>query len=422
MSKIMTRWWWMIVLFFLVSIFVYGYVKMYFHQDDLDWMLMVDKPFWHVIMAPLGDHIDYLFRLLFKVEWQLFGFSFPPYLFVSLALHGITIWLLYRLAYATSSRADLSAVAALFFTINTNLSEVVLWTSGQTISISALFVILAMWAMWEKKGIFATQILASWTSALALGLPIATFLSYGVNWERRCINRIGWGVGVVMLHVAILYAWFATDGTHLLLSWRWLLQVIMVSILAIENSVIGRFFIPFDRFELIRIWIMGVGGVGVLYRFRTYWASVLKDTWSRFLILQLGFYYLIVAVGRAQYGIGIMRADRYGYLGLALVLLLLVRVLRNWKIGGWIWLVPFFLCLQSVGFYTRARVYVLRPEGLREVVVHIEQLDTKTCYRDRYLPHFVFNGDHLKYSDLMNLMGHGKWHLGETVDCLALPD
>ena len=47
------------------------------------------------------------------------------------------------------------------------------------------------------------------------------------------------------------------------------------------------------------------------------------DTWSRFLILQIVIYNLIGS-GRAQYGIGIMRAERYAYLGLAFLLLIVV--------------------------------------------------------------------------------------------------
>lgn len=396
MQKIITKWWWLIAAILLGGLYIYGYREMFFHQDDLDWMIMMNRPLRDVIMAPIGDHVDYLFRILFKTEWELFRLNFPLYLAVSVAMHAGVTLVLYLLTKALTKRDDLPAIVALIFTINTNWTESVLWISGQTISITALFVLVAMYALWKKKGETAALFLASWTSALAMGLLGATFITYK---NKR------WLVAAILAIVGIIYYFLGTDGTRLEISWRWVGQVIMVAGLMMINSVVGRLFIPFDRFEIIRIAGVVVLVIVGLYKWRGELQKIWQDQWSRFLVLQLVFYNLIVAVGRAQYGVGIMRAERYAYLGLVLFLLLGARILRKWQVGKWIWMVPFLIIIQSVGFYIRARAYVERPQQMKTLFAQIRK-DPSAIDANAYLPHFVFNDERLRYSDLLGLMNH----------------
>lgn len=406
MEKIIKKWWYLGVAIILVGIYVYGYHNMYFHQDDLDWFIMANRPFIQLMEQPLSDHINYLFRLLLGFEWNTFHLNFPPYLAVSVGLHALATWLLYRLARETSGRVDLAAVATLLFAINTNWNEVILWTSGQTISISVVFVLLAMLLIWRKRNEALGVSLANLTSALAIGLLPATFLVYGIDYQHKKIKKLGLSLSVILVGVLVIYKWRATDGTMVDTTWPWLLQVGEVMVLGVVNTVIGRLLIPFDRFEMGRI-----AGVCLLvmvgtWKWRTKLQEIWRDQWSRFLLLQIFFYYLIVAVGRAQYGVGIMRAERYAYLGLALFLLLLVRILRKWQWGRWVWVVPMIVLVQSVGFYTRARVYVERPQQLRGLFNEIRQTPREQINPEAYLPYFVLNDERLKYKDILPLFEH----------------
>lgn len=407
-SRIIEKWWWVITGIILGGLYVYGYKEMFFHQDDLDWLAMANHPFWQVMASPIGDHVNYLFRVLFKIEWNIFGLYFPGYYAVSVTMHAIVIYLLYLLARETSGRRDLAAICALLFTINTNWTEVVLWISGQTISITVLFVLLAMLSIWKKRGEVLTLFLASWTSALALGLPFATLLVYGLQKSKKYFYMLkpktGWGTLLTLLGVAMVYYFFGTDGTKIEFGWQWGVQVAMVWVLAMVNSVVGRLFMPFDRFETLRIMGVLIFFLGGMWIWRDKLISIWRDSWSRFLILQISFYYLIVSVGRAQYGVGIMRAERYAYLGLALFLLLVVRVLRGWKMGGWVWIVPALIIVQCLGFYVRARAYVIRPQQMRTLFEEVRRTDPKDIDPDKYLPHFVLNDERLRYSDLLKLM------------------
>lgn len=401
MSQILSKWiekWWMLIAsLLLTSVYIYGLSQMYFHQDDLDWFLMANQSLKDVIGAPIGDHVNYVFRILLKIEWSIFHFNFPGFFTVSIIMHAIVVLLLYKLSYLTTKRRDLSCIVALIFIVNMNWSETVLWISGQTITITAMFVLLSMIAIWEKKNQMIWMLLTSWTSALALGLPFATMLVYK---DKKI--RLAAILSVVL--VILIYLWRGTDGTHIVVSLKWLIDVALVSGLMFVNSVLGRLIIPFDRFEMIRIGVTTLVMLLGLWKWRGKIKEVLGDGWSRFLIIQMVVYNLIVALGRAQYGVGIMRADRYAYLGLAIFLLLVARTLRKSTLGSWIWIVPILVISQSMGFYIKARAYVVRPQQLRELVGEIKKKNIDELDPGAYLPHFVLNDERLRYRDLMSLL------------------
>jgi hypothetical protein len=357
-----------------------------------------------VIAAPLSDHINYLFRLLLKFEWDYFHLFFPSYLFVSVVMHAVVIWLLYSLARLTSQRGDLAAIVAVIFAVNTNWTEVVLWISGQTISISVIFVLLAMIFVWHKKYIGVWIGVATLTSALALGLLPATLLRFGIDYKSRKLKTLGIWMIMLGILVLLIYKYLATDGTQIEYSLTWVMQVIEVIGLAILNTVIGRLFLPFDRFEILRIMLVSLVTISIVWKQRDKLLEIAKDKWSIYLALQIFFYYLIVAVGRAQYGVGIMRAERYAYMGLALILLLGVRMLRNTQLGNWVWVVPYVVIVQCVGLLNRAEDYIVRPIQLKALVQEVQKEPTK-YNKDDYLPHFVLNDERLKYGDLIKLIG-----------------
>lgn len=395
MEKIILKWWKGLVGVIIAGMFVWGAYNMYFHQDDLDWFILANRPWSGVMAAPIGDHVNYVWRVLLKTEWDLYGWNFVPYLAVSLAIHAGVIGLLYKLAKLSSGREDLAVMVTLIFAINTNWTETILWISGQTITITALFVLVAMVAIWEKKAEFVWLLLSSWTSALAIGLLLASLAVF---------KKLSGGIIAILVGLGLIYKMWSTDGTHVAASVAWMIKVIEVWGLMIVNSVVGRLVIPFDRYETLRIGIVSLLMIYGLWRGRGELKVIWRDAWSRFLLLHLGLYNLIVAVGRAQYGVGMMRAERYTYLGLLLVLLLAVRVLRKVKIDKFVWLVPVIVLVQCIGFYHRARTYIERPQQLRNLIVEIRQTESSQIDPEAYLPRFVLNDERLKYRDLLPLL------------------
>lgn len=403
MEKIITKYYLWIVVFVLFGTFIFGYINMYFHQDDLDWLILANRPFFEVMAQPLSDHINYIFRLILKIQWDIFGFRFAPYFTVSILIHFINVLLLHKLVDLTTNRKDLSAVVALIFVVNTNWTEIVLWFSGQTISITLTFMLLAMIALYKQKYRSISIFFASMTSALALPLIPASLFVWGKGKKR--ITLFGYILIALSILVLLLHKYRALDGTKIEMSLAWLGQVILVMGLGVINTVIGRLVLPFDRFEIFRIIAVATVLGFALYKNREKIMQFVKDKWNRFLGLQLFFYYLIVAVGRAQFGVGIMRAERYGYVGLALLLLLCVRMFRNIKIGKWVWIVPTILMIQVFGLYRRSEDYVKRPQQLKQAIEQVQK-NRKVVNPDSYLPYEILNDERLKYIDLINLIGY----------------
>lgn len=403
MSKIIARYWILIVAALLLGMYFFGYQRMFFHQDDLDWFLLADRPFVQVMLAPIGDHINYLFRILLALEWSVFRLNFPLYLAISILMHAIVIGMLYQLVEITTLRKDLAIASAILFSINTNWTEIVLWISGQTISITVIFVLWGMICLFRKKRVYLSMFLAGLTSALALGLPIASLAVYGYIIKTKKLTVVGLAsIGSLLLSVFI-YLTKATDGTKIELGINWVLKVVVVWVLMIVNTVVGRLFLPFDRFEMTRIALSTVGILIVTYLLRKKIYEIVTDKWSLFLIVQIAIYYLVVAAGRAQYGIGIMRAERYAYLGFALIILLVARIARKTKVNPIMFVVPVVI-LQIFGFYHRANSYVVRPQQLKQLFNEVHANGFSGHKPEEYLPHFVLNDERLRYGDLMKLM------------------
>ena len=56
----------------LVFVYVFGLSKMYFHQDDVDFLVAVSADWPKTIWLPVNEHVVILFWLLYRLEWWFF--------------------------------------------------------------------------------------------------------------------------------------------------------------------------------------------------------------------------------------------------------------------------------------------------------------------------------------------------------------
>lgn len=411
-SNWINKYWYLGVATIIGFVLYYSATKMFFHQDDVDWFILANKSWRELLRTPIGDHVNYLWRILLKFEWDMFGLNFLPYTLVSMLMHIVVLRLIYVIALESSGRRDLAIAAVCLFALNTNWTETLLWISGQTIIITVIFVLMATHMIWRRTLRSMGLFLASLTSALAIGVLGASLIVY---------KKIRPKVIVIFIVLGILYKFMGGDGTRLELGMELVWKSIAVGWLMVVNTVIGRTLIPFDRFETFRIALMMilVGWLG--WKNRVKIANDWGDEWSRFLMLQLVIYYGVVAIGRSQFGLGIMRAERYAYLGLAIVLLILARVLRGVRIKYLGLIVASLMFVQCVGFWQRAKVYIVRPSQVRTLFVSLEKVRSGECYHDAFLPYYVLQDQRLKYSDLIKLWGNNKVVIGEGEECMMWP-
>ena len=83
----------------LLFIYVSGLSKMYFHQDDVDFLVAISADWPKTIFVPVNEHVVVLFWLLYRLEWWFFGTGFGGFLTVSLLLHGLNLFLAGRLVF-----------------------------------------------------------------------------------------------------------------------------------------------------------------------------------------------------------------------------------------------------------------------------------------------------------------------------------
>lgn len=374
--------------------------QMWFHQDDLSWMKLAQRPWLSQLTIPVAEHINYVFRFFFKLEYQIFRWNYPGYLAVSVLMHVGVAWLIALITAKITKKRELAMLAGLLFLVNTNWNETVMWVSGQTILISALFTLATVYHLVRKTNIMWWGLLlwlTSMTSALTVWLPVVTV---GVFWQDK---KIRWSALTVILWIAGIYYLRGNGETGVSINW---LEAAVTGGLMIINTLIGRWWWPWEVGEKVRIGITAIAGGLFVWKWgKGLWEKIRHNRESWFLLLSLVSYYAVVALGRSRYGIGIMRAERYAYLGLALLLPVLMWMIKEFKIKfSYVkWIALGLGLIQIFGFVDRASRYTTRPRQLYELHRKIESLDKTKCYQDGDFPTHVFGEGEVKLSEYAGL-------------------
>ncbi len=417
----------------LISLLLhFGLTSMYFHQDDLTYLINSNTNLLNLLTAPVNEHLHYTFTLLFKLQWQLFHLYFAPYFLISVVLHLLNLWLLWLIVKQLTKDSFLAWIAVLLFILNNNWNETILWISGQTITLSSFFVFFAIYRLLQlkekpfsfKKLLVFIPILTlpSLTSALGLWLPVVILPFYGLNFSKRKLNWIGVSSLLSLLTIFLFYSTQSSglnpDSQIPHFTFSTLITIVSITFLAPLSTALGSLFVPWDLFRTRAIILIFLT-FSLLTTSHKKILSFLKNKDNLFFLSCLFAYYLVIAVGRFQFGLGIAKANRYAYIGLFFLLILAARFLNQYThkpLKAKIILFSLFIILiQISGFYSRAIPYTTRPTQVRSM---IEQLQTLTgCYQDGYLPDFVSPIPVSKYSDLLPLINNPNLTVNEDPRC-----
>lgn len=416
----------------VLVIFQFGFRKMYFHQDDFSYLISSQvRNIGDLLKEPVGEHLHYVFRLFFNLEWEFFGLNFVPYFLVSIGLHLLNLLVMWLIILRLTHNKFLAWAATIIFSINTNWNETVLWISGQTITLSSLLVFWAYCFVTDIKdsqfklkdwlSLTVFLILPGITSGLGVWLPLVVLGFYGINYPKRKINWKGYA-SLIALSVFLFLYITRSDGvisevSETILMVKTLFLGFIFTILAIGNTAVGETLVPWDGQMGLRI-IVVFSLLLVSFKRRKEILRIFlfdKSVWFAMVCLLL--YYYFVGISRVQYGIGIAKANRYAYMGLIFILILLTQVLNKMKINrGLIALFSIvILLIQIHGFYWRAEPYTQRPTQVRIMVKKLKQ--ASGCYQDDYLPSYVSPIKIHKYSELLPLINNPKITLGNSDEC-----
>lgn len=388
---------------------------MWFHQDDLSWMKLAQLSWSEQFSTPVNEHINYLFRVMFRIEYINFGWNYGYYWVVSVLIHIGVILGIFNLTKILTNDKKLGLLAGLLFSINTNWNEVVMWVSGQTISITVLVVIWTIYWVFERKNywkIGGAILLSSITSALAAWLPVLLGPFYYKD------KKILYPSILALSFMAGVYLFFSSGVGGEIGHNIW--QIVGVLSLGIINTVLGRLWWPFEIGEQYRIAITFILLLMILVKWgRQIFKTIYADKRILFLLVAVIVYYGFVAIGRAQYGIGMMRAERYAYMGLALLLPVIYRVAQElkFKLKLIVGMTLVLFVIQLFGFSERMKLYMIRPSQLKNFHNQILNLDKSKCYKNEVFPEFVF-GNNNTYYQQYNSLWEG-WKIGGE-ECIQI--
>ncbi|MBI2457564.1 MAG: tetratricopeptide repeat protein [candidate division NC10 bacterium] len=131
---------------------------------------LTDLPAWLTLtadQATFGAFSGNLYRpgllVSMAVDFALWGERAAGFHLTNLLLHGLMVWLVYRLVRAVTTREELAAVTALLFAVHPTHVEAVAWISGRTDLWVSVFMLAATWLYhtslrswgWRRAGWYA---------------------------------------------------------------------------------------------------------------------------------------------------------------------------------------------------------------------------------------------------------------------------
>lgn len=192
MLKKYSKWFWFVLLGFLILITLSAYFKIFhaeFVYDDFAFIvnnkdIQSFKPFSKFFLSPDiftgsnyaaenagGKNWRPVSSLFFAVEYRLFGPNPFSFHFVSILLHLINIVLVYLLIAKITSRKGIALVVVSLWALHPTLTEAVSWVANQSSLIFLGFFLLSILAIIKYQGNKDKKFLL-WASYLFFGLSL----------------------------------------------------------------------------------------------------------------------------------------------------------------------------------------------------------------------------------------------------------
>lgn len=377
-----------------------GLSKMYFHQDDIDFLIAVARDWPVTIWQPVNEHVVIIFWLLYRLEWWFFGINFGGFLTVSMLLHGLNLLLAGRLVYEETKSRYYGLLTALVLAVNNNWNESVWWSTGQMWLLATLSCLVSLWLLRRKKLWPVVPIIAvlpglSW--GVGLIWPVILTLAFGVR------GRLRWGLLASQGALLLIYRLLApVKALTTFFSLERLAQMVVFVVVGMANTVVGRLVFPWEN-KPIRVVALAVMLL-VLAKTFGLWKKKIVG-WPAQLIIASVLIYLTYSFGRADFGIGQAMATRYAYLPTFFLVAAVVTIWAKSSLGKWkdnlALGVAIYLALAGlIVFDWRVESWVRRPAMVKEYFNSVKVVGAENCLVNEALPKFI-NPDQIK--DLSSL-------------------
>lgn len=384
-------------------VYLLGLSKMYFHQDDVDFLVAVARDWPTTILQPVNEHVVILFWLLFRLEWWVFGTNFGGFISVSMFLHLINLFLAGRLVFEETRSRYYGLLTGLILAVNNNWNESIWWSTGQMWLLATLFCLISILMLRRWRGgkipiiwgllLVAVVVLPGLSWGVGLLWPLIVVLAFGVRGRLRLGLLMSQGV------LLLFYRAIATPkiGLVSLVSLRRLIEMGVFVVVGLANTVVGRLVFPWEN-KPVRFLVLVILLLVIL---KTAWAWRKKVSGLPIsLISASGLVYLTYSLGRASFGIGQAMATRYAYLPTFFLVMAIIIIWTKISIGKWKDLLAlivsvYFALAGLIGFWWRVNEWTKRPAMVKRYFDSVKRLSQENCLVDEALPKFI-NPDQIK--------------------------
>lgn len=379
----------------LGSVYLSGLSKMYFHQDDVDFLVAVARDWPTTILQPVNEHVVILFWLIYRLEWWLFGTNFGGFVSVSMFLHLINLILAGRLVFEETRSRYYGLLTGLVLAVNNNWNESIWWSTGQMWLLATFFCLVSLWLLRRRRLWVLVPIIAvlpglSW--GVGLIWPAILILAFGVK------GRLWWGLLASQGVLLFIYRLLTPAKTlTALFGLERVAQMVVFVVVGLANTVVGRLVFPWENKPIRFLVLMML----LLFILKT--VGVLRKNLSGLpvsLIMASVLVYLTYSLGRASFGIGQAMATRYAYLPTIFLVMAGIIIWTKISVGKWkdrlaMVAAVYFALAGLTAFWWRVNEWTKRPTMVRGYFDSIKRLSRDNCLVDEALPKFI-NPDQIK--------------------------
>lgn len=397
-----------------------GLSKMYFHQDDVDFLVAVARDWPKTILLPVNEHVVILFWLLYRLEWRLFGISFGGFLTVSMLLHSLNLFLAGRLVYEKTKSRYYGLMTGLVLAVNNNWNESVWWSTGQMWLLATLFCLLSLLLLSRQRYtplLLTVAVLPGLSWGVGLIWPLILVLAFGVK------GRLRWGLLAGQGLLLLVYRLLApAKALAALFSLERLVRMVIFVVVGLANTVVGRLIFPWENKPVRLLVLVGLLFL-ILITFRVWRRKI--SGWPLSLIMASALIYLTYSFGRASFGIGQAMATRYAYLPTFLLVMAVAIIWSKINLGKKkdVLALPVAIYLSVAGlmvFNWRVSEWTKRPQMVKEYFGRIKEFSADNCLVDEPLPNFI-NPDPTKRLNDLKASLSLDWRSGTTTQgCVLL--
>jgi len=370
----------------------YQPARLYFFGDTWDLLFLFHTRLgWREMWITHNDHFIPLSKAFLYLEYLLFGMNNFPYQAVNILIHAANTVLLYFCAAELSPLVAPRLFGALFFGLSGVHWEVVMWETGQQISLALLFTLLTLLLYGQFFRHRDVRMLAyAWLGgvcaccSMGFGLLVVPLLiAEGVirgrpQWRRSLAISAVLAVAILLCYAVLLWSHhphFANAG-HIARIGQvvqlipWTLNGLRDGLLIPSASLFGPLFLG------------GLSLAAGLFLWRFFLSRQRLCLLLVPVVLVLG-PYLLTGAGRLSMGLNTAASSRYQYLPVAGLALLLV-----WLVGG------------VIEIAARRDTMLLFPLGLVALLTLPVHAISGYAYVRQHSPRFLWGEQARRFVDL----------------------